>query len=268
MKSGIYKIYSVTKPERFYIGSASNLNRRKNEHFRRLRAGTHPNLILSRHFKKHGESDLVFTTLEICPIHNLIQREQFFIDQLNPYFNICKVAGTTIGRPQSEETKRKRADKLRGRKRNPESRARISNAHIKPLPDVINGFKVIDPVFSLVNGVRYALFECPNCHKPVKRKPKDIYSIMHCGCVKTCRLPKPKRQRINGIKPRKDSTSPYVGVTYDKAVNKWRARIKVNGKLIALGNFTSPVDGIKARQQYIINNKLTNRSMGPSLQTF
>jgi hypothetical protein len=38
LKSGIYKIQSVVKPERVYIGSASNLSSRKSEHL----IGKHP----------------------------------------------------------------------------------------------------------------------------------------------------------------------------------------------------------------------------------
>lgn len=35
----------------------------------------------------------------------------------------------------------------------------------------------------------------------------------------------------------KDSTSPYRGVCWHKAIGKWRVQIKVNGRRIALGYF-------------------------------
>lgn len=114
MNSGIYQIQSILLPSRVYVGSAKNIRSRKLSHLNCLRKGKHANYILQAHCKKYGINDLVFTTLEVCPIDQLIPREQHYIDTLKPSFNICKRAGNTIGRPQSNETieKRKKSIKL------------------------------------------------------------------------------------------------------------------------------------------------------------
>lgn len=95
--SGIYKIQSIVKPERCYIGSAVNIKSRWESHLRTLRNGKHHSLKLQRHFDKHGEEDLIFIIIEPCFPQFLICREQSYIDSLKPYFNICMIAGSSLG---------------------------------------------------------------------------------------------------------------------------------------------------------------------------
>lgn len=95
--SGIYKIQSKTKPQRFYIGSAVNINRRWYEHLHDLRLNKHNNPKFQNHYNKYYESDLIFIIIEECLPELLIQKEQYYINELKPYFNICKIAGNTLG---------------------------------------------------------------------------------------------------------------------------------------------------------------------------
>lgn len=107
-KSGIYKITSKIKSDRFYIGSAIDLKQRKRDHFKDLRKNKHGNSRLQNHYNKYGEQDLVFEVIEYVEYKTkLLEREQFYIDSLNPFFNICKVAGSLLGTKRSEETKKK-----------------------------------------------------------------------------------------------------------------------------------------------------------------
>lgn len=108
-KSGIYKIESSIKPERIYIGSAKNLSNRKSLHFGQLNRKQHCNIKLQRHYDKY-ENDLKFVIIIECEVEDLIKKEQEYIDLYNPYFNICKVAGSSLGRKggkMTEENKRK-----------------------------------------------------------------------------------------------------------------------------------------------------------------
>lgn len=91
--SGIYKIQSVKKPNRCYIGSSMSVGRRWNEHLRDLIANRHHNHKLQNHFNKYGKNDLQFSILIGCDEINMIGSEQFFIDSYNPYFNEIKIAG-------------------------------------------------------------------------------------------------------------------------------------------------------------------------------
>lgn len=132
MTTGIYKIESVIKPNRIYIGSAINIQNRWRSHLFHLRKDKHPNIKLQRHFNKHGEEDLTFSILLECNKDELIKYEQQFIDSYNPWFNVCRKAGSNLGikwslearerykevckkrHPISEETRRRMSDSLKG----------------------------------------------------------------------------------------------------------------------------------------------------------
>lgn len=118
--SGIYKIQSKCKPERIYVGSSKNVKERWNEHSRFLRNNNHHSHKLQRHFNKYGANDLMFIIIEPCLTEFLIIREQFYMDRLNPYFNECLIAGSTLGFKHSpltiEEMKKNRKGKLSWRR--------------------------------------------------------------------------------------------------------------------------------------------------------
>lgn len=116
--SGIYKIQSTIKPERIYIGSAITISYRWSAHLSDLRKNKHPNKKLQRHFNKYGESDLHFSILLGCDKKDLIKIEQYFIDSYNPYFNICKNAGSVLGikrKSPSKETRLKQSLSMKGK---------------------------------------------------------------------------------------------------------------------------------------------------------
>jgi group I intron endonuclease len=100
--SGIYKIQSKIKPERIYIGSAVDMKSRWSGHKYGLKHQKHGNGRLQNHFNKYGESDLIFIIIEPCFPEFLTVREQYYIDTLKPFFNICKVAGSQLGMKHSD----------------------------------------------------------------------------------------------------------------------------------------------------------------------
>lgn len=127
MKGCIYKIASKSNCDRIYIGSAVNFQLRKDTHKYHLRKGTHANIILQRHVNKYGIEDLDFSIVE--PVNDntkLLEREQYYIDNLVPIFNICKTAGNTLGRKFTEETKEKIRLKAIGRLTSKETKEKIS----------------------------------------------------------------------------------------------------------------------------------------------
>jgi group I intron endonuclease len=104
---GIYMIKSYVHPDRFYIGSATNLYDRLRRHLMELRLNYHHSHKLQAHYNKYGKEDLYSVVLErfILPDRKLmIDTEQHYIDTLNPFFNECKIAGSSLGRKHSPET--------------------------------------------------------------------------------------------------------------------------------------------------------------------
>jgi len=114
--SGIYKIESIIKPERVYIGSTINIFKRYNQHLYRLKRKIHINRKLQNHYNKYGMEDLKFyIILYGCDENELIIIEQLFLDSYKPWFNICKIAGSTLGIKASEESKQKMRKAQKGK---------------------------------------------------------------------------------------------------------------------------------------------------------
>ena len=128
---GIYKIQSIIKPERVYIGSAINLHRRKITHLSDLRNNCHGNNKLQNHFNKYGEKDLVFSFVAGCDKSELLKNEQWYIDIYNPWFNNAKIAGNCLGVKHSLEYCKNISNRMMGRipwnkgKKNPYSKEAI-----------------------------------------------------------------------------------------------------------------------------------------------
>jgi group I intron endonuclease len=115
-KSGIYIIKTKIN-NRFYIGSAINLYSRMHTHLTHLKQNKHCNLKLQRFVNKYGIENIFFECIELCEKENLIIREQFYIDTLKPFYNIAKIAGSTLGIKITKEQSEK-LSKLRKGKQN------------------------------------------------------------------------------------------------------------------------------------------------------
>lgn len=96
-RSGIYKIMCVSN-NKFYIGSAIKFGQRWNEHRSELRRDVHNNKRLQNSWNKYGESDFVFSIIQIVSNRDeLCNIEQSWIDVTKCYdrdigFNISKSA--------------------------------------------------------------------------------------------------------------------------------------------------------------------------------
>jgi len=91
-------IYCIEVGEKVYVGSSQNVAKRWNEHRKLLEAGTHYNLKLQRSWTKHGPGE--FAIIETCERVKLIEREQFWIDELRCVelgLNLSPTAGSPRG---------------------------------------------------------------------------------------------------------------------------------------------------------------------------
>lgn len=132
--TGIYKIQSKIKPERYYIGSGIDINRRWRLHKSHLFKNEHHSPTLQRHVNKYGFEDLVFTVVEECIKEELIVHEQKHLDADFPYFNNCRIAESMLGYKHTEETRRKVSKARTGTKRPPiseEHKQKISESNRK-----------------------------------------------------------------------------------------------------------------------------------------
>lgn len=132
---GIYTIRHI-ETDRYYVGSSVHIERRWKEHKHRIRNGTHPAKHLMRAFQKHGSDAFVFEILEECDVSDeaiRIERETFWINRLQPVFNVAPVAGSILGLKRSSEARanmsaaqKGRISPFRGIPRSPEVKAKIS----------------------------------------------------------------------------------------------------------------------------------------------
>jgi len=137
-------IYSISLDDgRCYVGSAVDYKCRWRVHLHSLRKGNHHSMKLQRAWNKYGEGRFKFSVIEECEVTALIDREQFWIDCLKPFFNIAKIAGSSLGVRHTEETKKKLSKIASvaqlGRKHSDEERAKRSAAlkGRKPSPQCI-----------------------------------------------------------------------------------------------------------------------------------
>jgi group I intron endonuclease len=135
MKSGVYQIRNCETGD-VYVGSTSNFNRRRQEHFKMLRAGTHPCRHLQSSANKHGVSVFIFEVLSQCDVNDLLVCEQAAIDSVTTkrLYNANRTADRHEWAEESKELLRaKRVGEKNpffGKKHDPETRARMSASRI------------------------------------------------------------------------------------------------------------------------------------------
>lgn len=101
-RGGIYRIVHIpTKRE--YIGQALCFLIRWQGHLQCLRGHKHPNKKLEHSWHFHGEHEFQFFILEFVDEPSyLTECEQQYLDTRDPYYNICKTAGSIRGFRWSE----------------------------------------------------------------------------------------------------------------------------------------------------------------------
>jgi group I intron endonuclease len=67
----------------------------------------YPTRYINNALLKYGYSAFSLYILEYCNEEDLIKREQYYFDLLEPNYNICTVAGSTLGRLHRAESKEK-----------------------------------------------------------------------------------------------------------------------------------------------------------------
>lgn len=128
MREKIICIYAIVSPSgRAYIGSTKDFYSRKTQHLYKLRVGTHGCDALIAAHKKYGADNLKFEIIERCAISELIEREQWWIDNhLTCYGRMYNSSGIA-GRPEhNEASKEKISRAAKGRKVSLETRAKLS----------------------------------------------------------------------------------------------------------------------------------------------
>ena len=83
---GVYKIKNIVN-DKFYIGSSKDIKNRWKQHKDQLRANKHGNAYLQNAWNKYGEKNFTFEVIEECEPSIQFEREQYYLNELNPFDN-------------------------------------------------------------------------------------------------------------------------------------------------------------------------------------
>jgi group I intron endonuclease len=129
MNSGIYR-WCNTINNKCYIGSAEDLEKRRKRHLWLLAAGKHHSIHFQRAWNIYGSEAFVFEILELCPVGELLQREQKAIDAFDAIrggYNVAYIAGSPMaGRTHTEQTKKQMSENRLGKSKPDGFRDKIS----------------------------------------------------------------------------------------------------------------------------------------------
>lgn len=105
-KCGVYRWINIINGKS-YVGSSISLKNRFSVYYSIKSLKTKRPSIIYRALLKYGHTQFSLDILEYCEPSILISREQYYIDLLKPEYNICKTAGSTLGKAHSISTKEK-----------------------------------------------------------------------------------------------------------------------------------------------------------------
>ena len=102
-KSGIY-MWNNKINNKTYIGSSQNLRVRILDYFDNHTLNSNGSLIYKA-ILKYGYDNFTFQVLEYCPTQDLMEREQYYLDTVQPEYNILKFARSSRGYRHTEVSK-------------------------------------------------------------------------------------------------------------------------------------------------------------------
>ncbi len=125
-KTGVYCILNKINGKRYVGSAARSITERRCKHVDALRDGNHPNRYLQNAWDKNGSANFVFLVLERCSSNKCIEREQYWINHYQSAnrekgYNISPTAGSCLGVKQTEETRRKLSERMKGTKQSDET---------------------------------------------------------------------------------------------------------------------------------------------------
>lgn len=133
-KSGIYCWINKVNGK-YYIGSGAFLNNRINDYFQESYYRDKANLIIVKAILKYGLGSfaliiLEFSTNRQTKTNELLSREQYYLDKLNPEYNTLSKAGSSQGYKHTPESINKIIKAALGRKHSEEVRKAMSSSRM------------------------------------------------------------------------------------------------------------------------------------------
>jgi len=180
-----------------YIGSAVNLYNRFLEHFN----GYKSNILLQQAFEKYGLENFSLYIFEYCDKSVLLEKEQYYLNLLNPEYNILKNADSRLGLIHTLESRKKMSEvKLAennpffGKTHSEDTKFKMSQAkkgvkhpffgkiHSEVTKDKISQAQGITIyVYNLNNELLYTFTSATRAGQHLKSKAHTILKYAHSG---------------------------------------------------------------------------------------
>lgn len=126
-KSGVYIITNLVNGNR-YIGSSNNIYERLKYHLRELENSIHSNKYLQNSWNKYKNENFEYGILELCEESKRLELEKFYVDIINPEYNLNGVCEGSILN-HCEETKIKISNSVKQSYKSGKLKNKIDNAN-------------------------------------------------------------------------------------------------------------------------------------------
>lgn len=115
---GVYCLKNTSTNE-IYIGSSKDTRKRMTTHLRNLKLGKHYNKYIQKSYDEYGVDCFSFEVICVCEQHELLDKEQYYLDFHKPEFNISLTSNCPMGgRKHTEECKAEMSRTRKGVSRN------------------------------------------------------------------------------------------------------------------------------------------------------
>jgi group I intron endonuclease len=111
-KCGIYEFFNLSNGKR-YVGSSKDIYNRLHEHYHNLKYNKSHNKHFQSAWNKYGEDSFIYNVLEYCSQEKQFEREQFYLDFIQPEYNFSSSVIANEGRKLTNEIKEKISNTLK-----------------------------------------------------------------------------------------------------------------------------------------------------------
>jgi group I intron endonuclease len=124
---------------KLYVGSSFNLSRRFSQYYSKANLVRYKSMHICNALSLYGHSEFSLYILKYIDVNNLSEKEalelllsheQYYIDLINPEYNILKLAGSSLGFKHSPESLIKLSEAMKGKIHSAETKMKISLAMI------------------------------------------------------------------------------------------------------------------------------------------